>query len=329
MAKRRGYQKDISFLEKIVIAGYYRGVWHSMIYHTILLLILALLYDQPIPKPKIVLDLSFAETIAEEVDQEPISEIPQSNDLAEQTNTSPADTIAPEPDVESLKVESYTEPVSATPQIEPIIQVSDLMALLKKTNNSDDFKQDTQLSVSESSSKNVIDEIIDSISRGQQQESSVLNGVGSQMANGIDLRLKTYGAKTGDVQISISWNTIDDIDLHVMFTPGNGLVDNINWTNKIGRLSGGMLDIDMNANYDFVTNTPVENVFWPPRSSPNGFFVVGVHFYRSWSGIQKVPVIVRVKHEDKIETFNVVAILYAGTQEVTRFSYPSKKQQAF
>lgn len=143
----------------------------------------------------------------------------------------------------------------------------------------------------------------------------------------IDSRLKSAGAKTGDVQISLSWNTIDDMDLHVSFTPGNGLVDNINWTNRLGRLSNGMLDIDMNANSGFLSAVPVENIFWPPQSSPSGVFTVYVHFFRSWSGANKVPVIVRIKNGAKTEVFQVVALLRSNPQQVKQFSRPAPRKR--
>jgi len=136
----------------------------------------------------------------------------------------------------------------------------------------------------------------------------------------IGSRLKAAGAKTGDVQISISWNTVDDIDLHVEFSPGNGLVDHINWTNRVGRLSNGMLDIDMNANQVLLNNKPVENVFWSPNSAPKGVFNVYIHYFRSWTGESRIPVTVVIKAMNKTTTHNVVAVLGISPQYVTQFS---------
>lgn len=140
-------------------------------------------------------------------------------------------------------------------------------------------------------------------------------------------RLNAAGAKTGDVQISLAWNTIDDIDLHVTYTPGNGLVDNINWANRVGRLSGGMLDVDMNAHSGLVSVAPVENVFWPPASSPQGHFTVYVHFFRSWSGKAQVPVLVQIKNGDEITQHSITAILYSNPQPVRQFAFPNLDSQ--
>lgn len=145
----------------------------------------------------------------------------------------------------------------------------------------------------------------------------------------MDRRLGNAGAKTGDVQISLSWNTIDDIDLHVYFTSGNGLVEEINWIKRRGHLTGGMLDIDMNANERAVSTQPVENIFWAKDSSPNGFFTVYVHFFRSWSGAKQIPVVVRIKNGKNIEFFQVMAQLYASPQKVKHFSYPANRKTSF
>jgi hypothetical protein len=81
-----------------------------------------------------------------------------------------------------------------------------------------------------------------------------------------------------------------------------------------------MLDIDMNANSGFLQNHPVENIFWPHGSSPSGSFLVYIHFFRSWTGNNKVPVIVRIKNRDQTMTYNIVAVLYSSPQLVHRFN---------
>lgn len=153
------------------------------------------------------------------------------------------------------------------------------------------------------------------------------NSSGTISSSDFGDRLQAAGAKTGDVQISLAWNTIDDIDLHVSYTPGNGLVDQINFMNRVGRLSQGMLDIDMNANGAAISQTPVENVFWPQGSSPRGFFVVSIHFFRSWTGLAKVPVVVRIKNGEDIRVFPIVAHQYGGMQNVYSFQFRTKQDK--
>jgi hypothetical protein len=170
---------------------------------------------------------------------------------------------------------------------------------------------------------NVIKSLADSVGEAVRANN---RATGNRNKNGdIDKRLASAGAKTGDVQISIAWNSTDDIDLHVVFSPGNGLVDNINWTNRFGQITGGMLDIDMNANNYFLNPKPVENIFWPPNSSPSGIFDVYIHFYRSWTGNTRIPVTIMIKTMGKVSTHQGVAILGMRPQHITRFSTAQNK----
>ena len=147
---------------------------------------------------------------------------------------------------------------------------------------------------------------------------------GSSSSFGIEQRLLAAGAKTGDVQVSLAWNTVDDIDLHVSFTPGNGLIDTINWTRRRGQFTGGMLDIDMNASAGLLQNQAVENIFWPPGSSPRGYFIVYVHFFRTWSGDHQTPVLVRIKNGETVTEHKVMAVYGGLPQEVARFNFGAK-----
>jgi len=105
----------------------------------------------------------------------------------------------------------------------------------------------------------------------------------------------------------------------VSYAPGNGYSDNIIFKYSVGKLSGGILDVDMNAqgphNYKCV-----ENVFWP-NSVPRGFFMVSAHFYKSHTGNRNVPIIIRVKIDNDIQVYN--GIVYLGQQpvQITRFRY--------
>jgi len=135
----------------------------------------------------------------------------------------------------------------------------------------------------------------------------------------MEVRLAKSGAQTGKIQVSLFWNTCDDIDLHVVYAPGNGYSDLINWKNRYSRLSGGILDVDMNAqgphNYKCV-----ENVFWP-NNVPRGFFIVKAHFYKSFSNNRRVPITIRVKIDNKIEVYNTSVVLGQSPVIIQRFRY--------
>src|SRR5262252_8563271 len=76
--------------------------------------------------------------------------------------------------------------------------------------------------------------------------------------------------KTGDVQVSVSWNVDNDIDLHVV--DPNGF--EIYYAQQLSP-EGGELDLDSNAGcvIDSVDN---ENILWPIGKAPSGTYTVRV-----------------------------------------------------
>lgn len=84
---------------------------------------------------------------------------------------------------------------------------------------------------------------------------------------------------TGDVQVSLTWDSTDDLDLHVVDPSG----DEIFYGDPISS-SGGELDVDSNAACDQTSTTPVENVFWPDGGSPTGHYQVQVRLYQECGG---------------------------------------------
>lgn len=154
--------------------------------------------------------------------------------------------------------------------------------------------------------------------RNSNGETGMQNGAGvdNNALNEINKRLIQYGAKTGDVQVSLAWNTVDDLDLHVLVNP---MGSNINWTTRWGAC-GGMLDIDMNAHPNFLNNRPIENIFWAVGRAPvRSEYVVGVHLFRNWSGANQVNAVLAIKIDGKIQTFPVIAQLGNRVIPVTTF----------
>jgi uncharacterized protein YfaP (DUF2135 family) len=64
------------------------------------------------------------------------------------------------------------------------------------------------------------------------------------------------GALTGEITISMTWNSTDDLDLHVITPDGN----EIYWNDT--EVDGGVLDVDANSDEDYLSTTPVENVYF-------------------------------------------------------------------
>lgn len=132
-------------------------------------------------------------------------------------------------------------------------------------------------------------------------------------------RLQAAGAQTGDVQVSIRWDGVNDIDLHVMVEPFGGVGGSlVCWQQRIGRC-GGMLDVDANAHPAWLNPKPVENVFWPSGRAPFGRYTIAVHHYMPWSRIPRTPVEVAVLVDGEVSTFQVVATYGEPARVVTSF----------
>jgi ribosomal protein S27E len=111
-------------------------------------------------------------------------------------------------------------------------------------------------------------------------------------------RLAEAGAKSGDVQISLMWNNMNDLDLHCVDTKG----EEIYYGHKQAA-SGGELDVDRNANPPF-TSRPVENIYWPRGSAPAGLYRVYVNHYANRGGVDPTTYTVRVIVSGRTRTFN-------------------------
>lgn len=80
--------------------------------------------------------------------------------------------------------------------------------------------------------------------------------------------------QTGDVQVTLRWDTSDDLDLYVRDPNG----DEVYFGNQ-SVPSGGILDVDANAGCDARMAAPVENIFWPPNQGAPGDYVVTVDLF--------------------------------------------------
>lgn len=322
------YDEDKAFLASFVI-------------HIIILLLMFVICDTPYTKPPISISISFDQNSVEDIDFEKSLAIESLDKLANENIQHVADEVV----LDSSDTDISNQISSDVLKEEKSVSIPDNVAILDVpakemtsvyTSASANTTPDTAQVIKKdrdslpSHTENIIESLIQSTNNAiasNRRQAAAASGAGNRDVGSIEGRLDNAGAKTGDVQISISWNTKDDIDLHVMYTPGNGLVDEINWTNRTGRISNGMLDVDMNAIPGMLSTTPVENVFWPAGSSPRGHFRVGVHFFRSWSGSSAVPVLVRIKNGQEIYTINTVAKLLSAPQPIRDFVYPNNSKK--
>lgn len=139
-------------------------------------------------------------------------------------------------------------------------------------------------------------------------------------------RLEREGAKSGDVTISLMWNTVDDLDLAVT-TPGGFTISYAAKTSPCG----GELDVDMNASAPYNTK-PVENVYWGATGgAPLGKYKVEVNLYgfHSEAGpVQDVPFKCAVTINGETEMIEGVCTDSKRTVVAKAFTYTGKSQSA-
>ncbi|HIK21897.1 MAG TPA: right-handed parallel beta-helix repeat-containing protein [Synechococcus sp. M44_DOE_062] len=104
---------------------------------------------------------------------------------------------------------------------------------------------------------------------------------------------------TGPIQVTLSWNTVDDLDLYVT-DPTQQTV----FFNNPAIPSGGRLDADANRDCVGVTTSPVENVFWI-STPPPGLYIIDVRLFRRCSQVTApIPFTVTVRRSGVVtQTF--------------------------
>jgi hypothetical protein len=90
----------------------------------------------------------------------------------------------------------------------------------------------------------------------------------------MERRLGEADAKSGDLQFSLFWRNINDLDLHCI----DPLNEETYFQNKVSSRTGGELDVDQNAHQPY-TGSPVENIFWAFGAAPAGLYRISVVFY--------------------------------------------------
>jgi hypothetical protein len=122
---------------------------------------------------------------------------------------------------------------------------------------------------------------------------------------------------TGPIQVTLSWNTIDDLDLYVADPTGQTVF----YGNR-SVPSGGRMDVDSNAGCVAVTQNAVENVFWA-STPPSGTYFIAVRLSRRCSrSTAPIPYTVTVRTSGSLaETFSGSAIS-PGSADGFSFSFP-------
>lgn len=321
---------DSKKADSVINDLYEYGVLQSTIIHTIILLLMALTFSYTESPSTIKLSLSFSsETSSENVNLIEIDLTDLENQYANTENEQEQhlDSVMLENIETSINIEDNIDsPDVGKPNIDQLATIDNktMMESLDKNNN------DFESAVSNEPARlmtNISDFVPQSAGVGDGP-AGLLNSMGQtgeELNTGfggaspsIQKRLAKAGAKTGDIQLSISWDTMDDIDLHVIYKNHIGQISQISWMNRMDNF-GGMLDVDMNANSYHLNNHPVENIFWPTGSAPHGEFVVIIHFYRNWTPNTNVKVLVAIKVDGKQQMINTNAVFGQSPKEIYRF----------
>jgi hypothetical protein len=320
MAKKFGRQNLNRWLDKTVNELHDSGILYSCILHTIILLVMSLTFLVPEPLQTIRLTLSFNGDSSIEEGSEPILDIQTMEDISESASDIESD-FNPE-NIAAIESSDIIETDSLSPILDSL-EPSDSNEIIDLATE----QLDQQIAAQEETPAPAPPKVVVAKTGKQTSSNTSTNekSGGEQLSSGdqaivgaIGERLRMAGAKTGDIQISIGWNTVDDIDLHVKAKNGHG-VSWINWMAPFGT-DGGHLDVDMNASPTQLTNRAVENVYWPFGQSPQAEYIVGVHLFRNRTGLRSVPVSVVIKVGDKTKVFNVNCMSGTNVTEVTRFT---------
>ena len=104
--------------------------------------------------------------------------------------------------------------------------------------------------------------------------------------------------KTGDVQVSISWDVDNDVDLHVV--DPNGF--EIYYGDEVSP-EGGELDLDSNAGCDPIDGVNNENIVWPIGKALAGMYTVRVDNYDNCTSMAANYVVTVQKKGQTPQTF--------------------------
>ena len=119
---------------------------------------------------------------------------------------------------------------------------------------------------------------------------------------------------TGDVQVTLIWDSINDLDLWVTDPAG----ETIYYQHK-NSASNGDLDVDANPGCNDPTTSPVENIYWPTGEAPEGVYTVSVQYFKICQSTARTPFKVRLKVNGDMQVFDGVALEQDQLIEITTF----------
>lgn len=139
-------------------------------------------------------------------------------------------------------------------------------------------------------------------------------------------RLKREKAQTGEIQISLFWNNLNDLDLYVS-TPCGTVVGPSGPDAALPsyvRTCGGELDVDANVTCSPISlcpgrMDPVENIFWHKRKAPEGNYKIYVHHFSNHGSRDPTKFTIRLVVGEQTEFFRGQLSAGAPTMQVHEF----------
>lgn len=109
---------------------------------------------------------------------------------------------------------------------------------------------------------------------------------------------------TGDVQLTLEWESDADLDLSVVEPNG----EEIYHANRGPTSTGGELDVDANISCD--NDGSLENIYWPDSEAPSGEYTVAVNGYQleaggASCGSGDYTLTITIGDEERVETGTV------------------------
>jgi hypothetical protein len=157
---------------------------------------------------------------------------------------------------------------------------------------------------------------------GSDVQAEGKGGGSSVFSTQIQKRLKEAGAREGEIEVALSWENRNDLDLLVV-DPNGDIVSH----RKRVVASGGELDVDRNAacSHD-MTGKPVEHVVWDNGRAVKGTYKVLVDHYANCRATDPTKFHVEViVGKNSVGSFDKSISYRQSPVEVATFEYPNTK----
>jgi hypothetical protein len=112
-----------------------------------------------------------------------------------------------------------------------------------------------------------------------------------------ELAIQLVASGIGDVKVTLSFDRLHDLDLHVVEPSGDQI-----FYRTPGSTTGGQLDLDSGANCE-PSPYNTENVYWPPGGAPPGTYRVSVQNFQQCSP-GEIKFTVRIAYDDVVRTYD-------------------------